>query len=883
MTRLRVLAARLVEQLRRRRVDADLDDELRAHLDHLIDDGQRRGLSAAAARQEALRALGGLDQIREAVGDRRGFRGLGTLWTILRHSVRLLAKSPGFTVAAVVTLALGIGANTAIFSLVDAALLRPLPYHEPGALVSIWEITQANGQPQRIVVAPADYEDYRRAPSAAAMATYTGSAMTLTEHGDPIRLTGELVSASYFDVLGVAPALGRPLLPSDNTPGQDRVVVLSHAIWRERLGGTADAIRQTVVFNDERYEVVGVMPPDFLGASSYRQQTVTDFWIPSAFSPEIMANRGEHLVHAIARLAPGRTLAGLSEELESIASGFPLTPGGVAIGVGAAAFHDDVARDVRPLLLFLLGAVGLILLLACINVAGLVIVRSLGRRREIAVRFALGASRLRVAAELVVPSLLLAALGAAAGWVLAIVVKDALVRLAPTTIPRLGSVALDARVLAFTSLVTTFAGVAFSLLPAWQLSRTRPIEALAATSRVVANSWAIRSRTLLVGLEVAVSTLLLIGAGLMIRSLATMNGVELGFRTDHVLTTSVQLPQSRYRSPASRVEFFDELATRVAQMPGVRSVAFANRLPLRGAWTSGLIIEPEGSVTPSAATTNITAGFQSVSPGYFSTLGVRLQRGRLLDDRDRDGAMPVAVVNEAFSAALLNGADPIGRRLRRFAAAPAITIVGVVGNMRRHGPRFPVDPEVYLAARQASVYPLPLSEFALRVDGDAASFAPSVRAAILAIDDRQPPGAFRTLDKTRAIGQAAPRFQVFLLTMFAGLALTLAVVGIYGMVAYTVTQRTSEIGLRVALGAERGMLLRWLIGHSLRPVAAGAAIGLAVAAVLARWFRSFLFEISPADPWTYAGTATLLVLAAIVASFAAARKSTSIDPIAALR
>jgi putative ABC transport system permease protein len=879
---MRALLARLVEQWRRRRVERDFDAEIATHLEMLEEDGRRRGLAPAEARRQARLALGGLDATREAVRDRRGFRSLETLGQNLRYSVRLLARSPGFTAAAVVTLALGIGANTAIFSLVDAALLRPLPYAEPDRLVAIWELLGSGAAQQRTVVSPADYEDYRRARHSAGMAAYAALPATLTERGDPVRVIGEEVTASYFHVLGIPPAIGRPIVAADHEPGAPPVVVLSHGLWQERFGGADDAVGQFLTLNDLRYEIVGVMPRGFLGLAEYRQQQPIVFWLPQVFEPDVLTRRTEHLVHVVARLAPGASIPALRDELAGIARGFDGLPPGSWVDVGAAPLHEDLARDVRWLLLFLLAAVALVLLLACINVASLLIVRSLGRRQEIAVRFALGASRARVAGELVVQSLLLAALGAAAGWGLAVVLKDVIVGLAPMAIPRLNEVALDLRVLAFTALVTGATGLAFSVLPASRLARTRPVDALGSASRVISSRWALRSRTALVVVEVAVSTILVVAAGLMIRSLATMNGVDLGFRTENVMTANVPLPPARYPTPDARLMFFEDLASRVAAIPGVQSVAFANRLPLRSGWTSGLVIDPIDGPPP-ASMTRQSAGFQAVSPGYFPTLGLRLVRGRLLSDEDRNGSTPVAVVNEAFSPALLEGRDPIGRRIRRAPTMPAIAIVGVVSNIRRHGPRFPVEPEVYLPARQTALYPPSLSELAVRVDGDAGALAPALRAAIAAIDDRQPTGAIRTMDAMRAAGQATPRFQAFLLTTFATLALALAVVGIYGVVAFAVSQRRAEIGIRLALGAEPPRILRWMVAQSLRSVLIGAAIGIGAAALLARSLQAFLFEVSATDPLTYAGATLLLVLSALTASYLASRQAASVDPLTALK
>jgi putative ABC transport system permease protein len=536
---------------------------------------------------------------------------------------------------------------------------------------------------------------------------------------------------------------------------------------------------------------------------------------------------------------------------------------------------------VAPLLLLLLAAVGLVLLLACVNVASLLVVRSMTRRREIAVRLALGATRARIAGELMTQSVVLAAGGAAAGLAVAVLLKGWLVALTPATVPRLDAVAIDGRVLLFTIGITALTTVVFSLLPALHLGRTGPGDALATTERVVAGSWAARARTGLLIAEVALSTLLLAGAGLMIRSLVTLNAVPLGFDASGVLTAQVRLPASRYASPEARLRFFEDIAVRLDGLPGAEAVAFANRLPLRGGWTSGLVIESPAGEVPAESGQN--AGFQSVNPAYFDVFRLPLVRGRTLAPADRDGAPAVAVVNEAFVRRFFGASDAIGRRLRRFPAAPSIEIVGVVGDMRRGGRLRPVEPEVYLPAAQTSLYPLRLEQVAVRFSGDAQARAGDLRAAIWTVDADQPVAALRTLDEVLTLQQGERHFQTFLFSVFAALALVLAVVGIYGVVAYAVSQRRTEIALRMALGASRGAILRWVLRQWLQVVAAGAAAGLAAALLLGDVVRSLLFEISPADPLALAGAVALLAAAATGACLVAARGAMRIEAVAVFR
>ncbi|HEY7476150.1 MAG TPA: ABC transporter permease [Vicinamibacterales bacterium] len=872
--------ARVRELFRSGRIERELGEELDTHLNLLEEEHVRRGLSRADARRAARLELGGLDQTKELVRERRGFTLLETLLHDIRYAVRLLVKSPGFTAAATVTLALGIGANAAIFSLVDAVMLRPLPYPESRRLVSIWEVAQDSGD--RSVVAPANYVDYvKRARSFSSLAAVQTVGRNLTGEGDPERLTGEEVTASYFDTLGVMPALGRPFTADENREGQDGVAVISHGLWQRRFGADPAILTRQIRLDARMYRIVGVMPPEFQPLTQIRADPVSVI-LPVTFSDELLANRQDHEVEVVGRLAPGVSIETARAEMaavsENLAREFPDAAG---VRTALAPLGADQVRLVRPLLLVLLAAVALVLLMACVNVASLIVVRSISRQREIAIRFALGATRRRVMSELVTQSLVLAFAGAGAGLLVAIVTRDALVALAPATMPHLAQVALDSRVLAFTAVLAVGTGVLFGLLPAWQVSRTRPTEALRTADRAIAGAWAVRSRQGLMVAEIALSTLLLVGAGLMLRSLIVLNRVPLGFEPAGVLAANIALPVTRYPTGHARLEFFETLAPRVAALPGVRAVAFANRLPLRGTWASGFTVEPlPGEPNRKPGT---VVGFQSVSPDYFGVLGIRLARGRLLAATDRTGATAVAVVSEAFGGMVLGGAEPIGRRLRRGEKMPWITIVGVVPDVRRYGRASPLEPQVYLSAAQPEVYPLNLAELAVKTDGEPRAFAPAINAAIWAIDPNQPVTNVRTLDETLSLRLAERHFQTFLFSLFAALALALAVVGVYGVVAYAVSQRTAEIGLRMALGADRPGILRWILRQSFALVAGGAIVGLVTAVLLSRYVRAMLFEISPTDVMTYAGSAIVLGGAAFVAIYLAARKASSIDPIAALK
>ena len=883
MSGLRRWLARLTEWLRSGAVGRDADSEIQSHIDLAADDYVRRGLDPVAARAAARRDFGGVDSAREAVRDARGFRPLEHLGRDVRYAIRLLAKTPGFTTAAVLTLALGIGVNTAIFSLVDGVMLRLPPYPGADRLVALWESSpgeRADAARQRMSVAPANLADYTaRTSSFDAVTMFSNVAIALTGAGTPERLLAVHVSRTYLDVLGVQPALGRAFADGDFVAGQDNVVIVTHAFWQRRLGGDAAATGRTIDLDGRPTRVVGVMPEHFVALGEPEAADPPGLMLPLVLPPDMLTGRGEHIASAAARLKAGVSLDAARAELAAVSEG--LAREIPAIGKARAEIAPlgaDQARDVRALVLTLWAAVGLVLLIACVNVAALFLVRSISKQREIAVRFALGATRGRVAGELIVQSLVLAALGGAAGLALAFWVVRTLVRLAPATIPHLDRVALDTRVLLFTIGLSAITGVIFGLLPAWQVRRAQPVDTLRANDRAVVGGWAARSRSVLVVIEVALSMMLLVGAALMVRSLVAVNRVDLGFNPGGVLAANIALPPQT--KPAVRLALFEALADRVAAMPGVRGVAFGNRLPLRGSWGSGFLIEPAGV---DAGQKGLTAGFQAVSPDYFTTFGMTLKRGRQIAVADRVDSEGVAVVNEQFSRTFLGGGDPLGRVLRRGPALPPIRVVGVVSDIRRGGRTAAIEPQVYLPAAQLQLYPLPLTEFAVRADGDPRPLAQAISTAVWSIDPNLPLTNVRTLDETLALRQAERNFQTFLFLLFAVLALALALVGLYGVVAYVVGQRTHEIGLRMALGASPGLILAWVMRQAAWLVLSGAAIGVAATFAVSQYVRSLLFQITPADPAAYAMAIAVLMAASSAAAFIAARRATKVDPLEALR
>lgn len=890
MSGLRVWLARCREIFRRGRLEADLDEELRHHLDLAAAEYERRGLAPEEARRAARRDFGGVDQVREAVADRRGFRLFETLARDTRRAVRLLRATPGFTAAVIVTLGLGIGVNTAIFSIVNAALLRPLPWPDPDRLVAVWETATRPAEsgaaaepPQRIAVAPANLTDYRRQlGSLVTLAGYTSTARTLTGAGTPERLTGEAVMPGYHDVLGARPILGRVFVGEEFVEGRDASVILSEALWRTRWNASPDVVGRRIRLDDRLHEIVGVLPASFRAVSTSETGEGAAFYVPLVYPADMMTGRGEHLIRVVGRLRGDATVDAVRDGLASVAAGIaasePLAQG---LGVDIDLLADDQRAEVDTPLVALLAGVGLVLLAACANVSSLLIVRSLSRRREVAVRVALGATRGRVMLELAVQSLVLAGAGGLVGLALGVWTTGVLASLAPSGITNVGDISVDWRTLAFTGAMSLATALLFGLLPAWHASRARGLDAIQPGGRATASVWVTRARGALLFAEVAVSVLLLVGAGLMVRSLQTLNAVDLGFDPDDVLAANVALTGERYGAPESRLAFFEDVAARLARRPGIDSVAFANRLPLRGNWTSGLLIEPVDNTAGEPAMQQ--AGFQAVSPGYFPTLGIEPIAGRLFTDADGAGAQAVAVVSAAFGRDLLGGGDPIGRRFQRFPGAPWVTIVGVVDDLRRGGREADILPQVYLPAAQVELYPLRLAELAVRTAGASGPAGAAIHEAVWAVDPNLPVTRVSTLNDALALQQAERRFQALLFLLFAVLTLTLAVVGIYSVVSYVVAERRQEICVRLALGATMGRILRWVAGQTAMPVVAGAAAGLAAAWWLSRFMTSLLFGIEATDPVTYVSAAVLLATVGITSALLASQRARRIAPAEVLR
>jgi putative ABC transport system permease protein len=794
-----------------------------------------------------------------------------------RYGVRMLVRNPGVTAVLVLALAGGTGANAAIFSVVNAVLLRPLPYADPDRLMVVWEDASSFGFP-RNTPAPANYLDWRKENRTFAdMAAYTGGSFVLTGGGEPERIEAILASANLFSVLGVLPVLGRSFESEDDQPGADAVAILSHGLWQRRFGGSPSALGTTLLVDGRARTVVGVMPRGFQFADPR-----ADLWVPIAFTNEQAAERGSHYLEVVGRLKPAVTSAQANADVETIAKRlqqeYPQT--NTNIGALVVPLHEQKVGDIRPALLVLLGAVGLVLLVACANVANLLLARSVARQREIAVRAALGASRLRLVRQMLTESVLLGLLGAAAGLFLAAASVRLLVRLVPEGLAMPETIGLDVRVLGFTLLLALFTGLIFGLAPSLHLVRTALGEAAREGSRSSEGPGRGRTRAFLVVSEVALSLILLVGAGLLIKSFDRLRHVEIGFRTERLLTLRVDLPATQYSDQGRRTAFFDSFLARVQALPGVESAAVITHLPLTFEGDNWLFL-PEGQ--PDREDGNLpVAVYRVVSRDYFHALGIPLYKGRSFEERDKPDAPPAAVVNRKMAEAFWPGQDPLGRRIRTGRGPDALwlTVVGVVGDTRQTDIHQPPKAELYRPHAQAESIP---REVVVRVAGDPLMLAAAVRREVRALDANLPVSDVRAMEDVAGDAVALPRFQTLLLGIFAAAALGLALVGIYGVIAYSVAQRTREIGIRLALGASRADIVRAVLGPGLRLTVTGLAAGLLGALALTRAMAGLLFGVSATDGTVFVTVPVLVLAVALLAAYLPARRGSRLDPMRALR
>jgi putative ABC transport system permease protein len=866
----------------RSRMENELQEELRFHLEREIEENIVRGMSPEEARYAAIRGFGGVERVKEESRDVRGVRFVEDLWQDLRYGARMLIKQPGFALIAVVTLALGIGANTAIFSLVNAVLLRPLSYREPDRLVSVQGTNPQKGfKIDR--VSPADLADWREQNSVfEQLAASRDAQYNLTGRGEPELIFGYRFSADFFQLLGVNPILGRTFLPEEDRPGSPRVVVLSQRLWQRRFGSDPNIIGQAITLNGEPYTVIGVMPPGF------QHPKLTELWTPLALDPSLMSDRRQRFLNVVARLRPGITPARAQAQMEQIArrleQQYPETNTGQKVRV--IGLRENSVRDVRPALLLMSVSVGFVLLIACANIANLLLARATARRKELAIRLALGASRFRLMRQFLTESMLLSVLGGLCGLLLTFWSASSLLTLAPNNIenlniPKVEEIPIDGRVLGFSLLLSLLTGVVFGLAPAWRAAQPELTARLKEEGQSSATgSRGRRLQHLLVVAEIALALTLLIGAGLMIKSFLRLQQGTLGLDPRNVLTVQVFLPQYKYADHQKRRGFVQSVSQRLEALPGVQSVGAINWLPLSGFWNS-IPFTIEGRPLPKPGE-EPEADDRIITPHYFQTMGVRLIQGREFTDQDRKGAPQVAIINETLARRFWPNENPVGKRLNLSDSTRGTwwEIVGVVGDVKAFGMDRETHADIY---RPYPQIPFPIMAFTVRTSADPLSLVTAVRNEIWAVDKDQPLFKVLSMEQLAAESITLRRVSMLLLGTFAVAALILAALGVYGVMSYSVTQRTQEIGVRMALGAQTADVLRLVIRQGMKLVISGVALGLAASFGLTRLMERLLFEVGATDPVTFAVIAVLLTAVALLACYIPARRATKVDPMIALR
>ena len=800
---------------------------------------------------------------------------MDTLLQDLRFAVRTLRKAPAFTAAAVLTLALGIGANSAIFSVVNAVLLRPLPYPDPDRLVVVWGTYPEFG---RTATSLPDFRDWRAsATSFAQMAARHGTIFNLTSAGEPVQLSADRVTANFFPTLGVQPALGRGFLPEEELGSENRVVVLSHGLWQRQFGGDRGIVGTTIQLSGNPHTVIGVAPAGF---HFWRD---VDLWAPAWVDNPNASRRSEYLT-VFGRLRPGipveQARTEIAETLRRLAEEYPQT--NAMLRSEVLTLHEQVVGDIRPALLVFTAAVGLVLLIACANVANLLLARATAREREMAVRSALGAGRGRLVRQLLTEAAVVAALGAAAGLLLATWMVEALRASGTEIVPRLTEVRVDTTVISFSLLLAVATGMLFGLAPSLRLTSGALHASLKEGARGASAGAAARLRGALVLAEAALAVVLLIGAGLLVRSFDKLNRVDPGFTPEGVLTYRLILPSAKYGELSQIPPVYDVLLERTRALPGVRAAAVSNTLPMEGAGYETFAVEgrpgPEQTSSPEDVQPFV------VSPDFFRALGIPLRSGRLIEARDVDGAPRVAVINQEFARRFIPDRDPIGRRITfgnpEDTSAAWWTVVGVVANVAQEGLNARPYPQLY---RPIAQVPRRAVFVSIRTAGDPDALASGARQALRSVDPELPLSDLQTMGQRVAKNIATPRVSVAILSLFAAVALALAAVGIYGVQSYAVGQRTREIGIRMALGASEHDVRRLVVRQGMTPAVLGLAVGLVGALLVTRLMEGLLYGVTATDPLTFAAAALFLVAVAFLASYLPARRSTRVAPTEALR
>ena len=880
--------------VRRSRLENEMDTELRFHLDAYAEELMRNGVAREEALRRARLEFGGMETAKEECREAARANLLETLIQDLRYGMRMMRRTPGFTVTAVMVLALGIGANTAIFSVVNAVLLRPLPFDQPERLMQIWHTPPQKSFPgvRTFTVSPANFLDWRsQNHSFEGLSAYGFGRYTLTGSGHPEAINMVAATVGLFSILHAQPLLGRGFLDGEDEPGHEHEVVLSYGLWRSYFAGNSDIVDKNIQLNGQAWTVIGVMGPEFDFPISSDPGSRTQMWKPLAWSDQERAVRGDHNYGVIARLKEGVSLRQAQAELDAISNRLAQDYPNDNKGWGAIAvpLRDDLVGDVRPALLILLGAVALVLLIACANVANLMLSKALSRRKEMAVRAALGANRRRLLQQALAETLLLALAGGALGLIFAHYGVMLIVKFLAQRLPRSGEIALDGRVLAFTLGISLLTGFAAGLLPALRLAKGDLNQALKqGLGRTAADSGGGRTRNVLVVSEVALSLMLLIGAGLLIRSLWVLHNVNPGFDPHGVVTLDVAIPTGKFTVPAQQISYYGRVLERVRSLPGVQSAGLTDSLPLSDDG-SHQPVSVEGR--PAAAMADLPeVEVRLISPGYVRAMRIPLLRGRDLEDSDAAGRAGAALISESMAKFLWPNEDPIGKRLTLY-FFPELTrvVVGVVGDVKISAMNeTQPEPTLYYPLAQMSAargenWQSFGTNLVVRTNAAPLNVVPAITSAIREMDAEVPLLDIGTMDDSVSASLSPERFTMLLLGAFAGLALLLAAVGIYSVMSYSVSRRTNEIGIRVALGASRRNVLLLVVRQGLVLALIGSAIGISGALLLSRVMSSQLFGVQPTDPATFVAGACGLMVVVLAASTIPARRAIRVEPIVALR
>jgi predicted permease len=869
--------------LRRAEVESELDEELRYHVERQTEQNERLGMGTKEARAVALRDFGGLEQAKERSRDARGTRWLEDTWWDLRYGARMLRRNPGFTLVAVITLALGIGANSAIFSVVDAVLLRPLPYKEPDRLMALWAKNDTSGLTQRPLSYP-NFVDWREQNQVFEyLAAVRQESFSLTDGAEPERVNGIRVTTDILPLLGVRPLRGRDFLPEEARPEKAQVALISYGLWQRRYVSDPGVIGQAMTLDNKSYTIIGVLPDWMKHPGLPIPATGAEVWIPFVPLPNEQ-NRSFANIRVVARMKPGVTLSQVKADMQGVAERLEqqYPNDNTNLRVEMKSLHEELTGRVRLALLILLGAVAVVLLIACVNVANLLLARASGRKKETAIRSALGATRWRLIRQSLTECLLLSLAGGLAGLLLAHTCVNWLTKMNAGNLPRTDGIGINWQVLFFTLGVSVLTGIVFGLVPALQSSRLNLTEALKDGQKGVGGG--VNNRRWLGGLvvtEVALALVLLTGAGLLIRSFHHVSETDPGFNPERLLTLSVPLPLTGYETQQKQALFYERTLEKINALPGVESVACVSRLPLVGMAT--VTFTAQGN--PATPGTEPNADYRTISPSYFRTAAVPLLAGREFTEQDRDGASDALIVNEELARLYFPGGDAVGKRLQLALERTRFReIVGVVGNAKLAGLDAKVDPAIYVPFQQ-NTWPHALrnSSLVVRTTVEPHSLTQAIRGELHSIDLSLPVTQVRTMGEIIHDSMAQRRFSMSLLLVFAAVAALLSAIGIYGVMSYGVTQRSHELGVRVALGAGRADILRMVIGGGAKLTLLGVLIGTAGAVAVTRLMSGLLYEVSATDPLTLGAVALLLAGVSLLACYVPARRAMRVDPIVALR